>query len=367
MMEAAWLPASLAWDRQRPGRVGVVPLLGWWDGRFHFGVRWEQDGPLLGAENISAFVRANPRAAGFAITLDNSAWGGPRFGCVDDDAGKHDPGELPRPAPLGGYRESTRSGGFHDVFVYRTSLPPGTPSRVTHLGGFVDVLAGGLMVTAPTVIPGQGAYRALVGLDVPIPEFPSVGLALAAAAPWLRDAWRAAVRGAPPSVGAASVRADPRPVPADVAEVLARMKQSGRAGELAAWIAEHTDGDHRDFSLCFAIATHAAAVGSTSAQIRDVVSCPHSEWTAGEALERKIAQMRTRPPAGVAALLRYAEGQAAARELPTPTWRPVAPARMIPDPVLVARYSRKRPRRAFRAIPDPRLVDRYTRVGGVEQ
>ncbi len=273
-------------------------------------IRWERDGPLRGEKRIRGFYAACPEA-GVAITLDNSSWGGPRLGCVDDDSGKHDPGPLSRPRPLGGYRESTRSGGTHDLFRYRTSLPPGVSTRVTGLGGFVDVLIGGLMYVAPSVNLGRGEYRALVGLDVPIPEFAAVGLALDAAAPWLKDAWRAAIHGSARGGPGATVGHDPRPVPADVGEVLRRMRQSGRAGELAAWIAEHTTGDSRDFALCFALAGHAIGAGANADQVREIVKCPHPEWAPGPSHDRTIARMRTRPPAGVAALLRYAEGRAA--------------------------------------------------------
>ncbi len=286
-------------------------------------IRWEGDGPLLGADRIRGFAHAHPEAAGFAIVLDDSRWGGPRLGCVDDDSGKHDPGQFSRPKPLGGYRESTRSGGTHDLFRYRTSLPPGVPSRVTGLGGFVDVLVGGLMYVAPTVNRGRGEYRVLVGLDAPIPEFDAVGLALDAAAPWLRDAWRAAIRGSPTAGPGTTVRVDPRAVPSGAAEVLLRMKESGRAGELVAWIAGHTTGDSRDFALCFALAGHAVVAGANAEQVREIVNCPHPEWAPGPSLDRTIARMRTRPPAGVAALLRYGEGQAAAAACPEPAYHPV--------------------------------------------
>jgi hypothetical protein len=293
---------------------------------------------MLGAERIRGFAYAQPEAAGFAIVLDNSRWGGPRLGCVDDDSGKHDPGQLPRPKPLGGYRESTRSGGTHDLFLYRTSLPPGTPSRVTGLGGFVDVLVGGLMYAAPTVNRGRGEYRVLVGLDAPIPEFDAVGLALDAAAPWLRDAWRAAVRGSPTTGPGAAIRPDPRPVPADAAEVLLRMKKSGRAGELAAYIAEHTTGESRDFALCFALAGHAVAVGADANQVREVVKCLHAEWSPGPSLDRAITRMRARPPAGVTTLLRYPEGRAADAACGERTPKPVL------DPEL-ARWAYRNARR----------------------
>ncbi len=317
--EPPWLPFALAWDDRWPDRLGIVPVRDDGPGQLVPMIRWQEDGPLLGAGRIRSFASAHPEAAGFAIVLDNSRWGGPRLGCIDDDSGKHDPGQLARPRPLGGYRESTRSGGTHDLFLYGTSLPPGTPSRVTGLGGFVDVLVGDLMYAAPTVNRGRGEYRVVVGLDVPIPEFDAVGLALDSAAPWLRDAWRAAIRGSPTAGPGAAVRADRRPIPSDAAEVLVRMKESGRAGELAAWIAEHTTGDSRDFALCFALAGHAAAAGADASQVREIVSCPHPEWAPGPTLDRMIARLRTRPPAGVAALLRYAEGKAADTACREPT------------------------------------------------
>ena len=352
MTEPTWLPFALAWDALWPGRLGIVPVHDDGPGDLQPMVRWERVGPLLGAERIRGFAYAHPEGAGFAIVLDNSRWGGPRLGCVDDDSGKHDPGQFARPRPLGGYRESTRSGGTHDLFLYRTSLPPGTPSRVIGLGGFVDVLVGGLMYAAPTVNRGRGEYRVLVGLDAPNPEFDAVGLALDAAAPWLRDAWRAAIRGSPTTGPGAAIQPDPRPVPADAAEVLLRMKKSGRAGELVAWIAEHTEGASRDYSLCFVIAGHAAAVGATTDQIRSVLSCPHPEWTPGPALDRTVARLRGRPPAGVASLLRHAEGRAADEAAPEPTHRPVVRRSEV------ERF-RRHSRRLARPIVDPKLIEKF--------
>ncbi len=360
MTEPTWLPFALAWDALWPGRLGIVPVHDDGPGDLQPMVRWERVGPLLGAERIRSFAYAHSDAGGFAIVLDNSRWGGPRLGCVDDDSGKHDPGQFARPKPLGGYRESTRSGGTHDLFLYRTSLPPGTPLRVTGLGGFVDVLVGGLMYAAPTVNRGRGEYRVLVGPDAPIPEFDAVGLALDAAAPWLRDAWRAAIRGSPTTGPGAAIHPDPRPVPADTAEVLFRMKESGRAGELAAYIAEHTTGERRDFSLCFALAGHAVATGADASQLREIVKCPHPEWAPGPSLDRVIARLRTRPPAGVAALLRYAEGQAAARAIPERQHRPVVSAGLVNQFRGVRRRARPRP------LVDPSLVERLRGGEGLD-
>ena len=318
--------------------VGIVPVRDVGPGQLVPMIRWEQDGPLLGEERIAGFFAAHPEA-GLAITLDNSTRGGPRLGCIDDDSGKHDPGVLPRPKPLGGYRESTRSGGTHDLFTYRTPLPLGAPSRVTGLGGFVDVLVGGLMYVAPTVNLGRGEYRVLVRLDIPIPEFDTVGLALDAANPWLLAAWRAKAAGGDRAPTDMVVRPDTRPVPPDVAEALHRMRETGRAGELAAWIAEHTSGDTRDFALCYAVAGHAVAVGTSATYVRDAIACPHPEWAPGPNLDRTLARMRMRPPAGVTTLLRYPEGRAADAACNGGTPRPVL------DPAL-ARWAYREARRS---------------------
>ncbi len=347
MNEPRCLEHGLEWGRRA---IGNVPLRDVGPGQLIPMIRWEEHGPLLGERRIREFFGAHPDA-GLAITLDNSAWGGPRLGCIDDDSGKHDPGDLPRPKPLGGYRESTRSNGTHDLFRYRISLPPDIPSRVTGLGGFIDVLVGGLMYVAPTANVGRGEYRIITGLEAGIPEFDSVSLALDAASPWLKDAWRAKARGVAREGPGATVRADPRPVPADAAEVLARMRESGRGGELAAWIAEHTVGERRDYSLCFVIAGHAAAVGATTDQLRSVLSCPHPEWAPGPTLDRTVARLCGRPPAGIASLLRYPEGRAADEAAPEPTHRPVVRRSEV------ERF-RRHSRRLARPIVDPKLIEK---------
>ena len=347
--EAAVLGAALAWGSRR---VGIVPVRDVGPGQLVPMIRWQEGGSLRGPERIHVFYAAHPDA-GLAIALDNSQSGGPRLGCVDDDSGKHDPGALARPSPLGGYRESTRSGGMHDFFRYVAPLPPGIPSRVTGCGGFVDVLVGGIVYVAPTLNRGKGQYRAIVGLDAGIPEFLSVSLALDAASPWLKEAWKARARGEGHTGPGAQVRSDPQSLPADVAEVLSRMRESGRAGELAAWIAEHTTGDSRDYSLCYLVAGHAVAVGATPEQVRSVVACPHAEWEQGRALDRAISRLQGKPPAGVAALLRFAEGRAADMAVPEPVPRPVVRA------ADVARFRR----RVARPIIDAELVDRF-RGGG---
>ena len=157
------------------GRPAPLPL-----------VRWQREGPLRTELAVRRFWETRPEAQ-LAIVM------GGGFAALDIDL-KHVPGGLPQePTPLpvptpGGYTETTKSGGLHYLFRLRSLplLPSGR--RVIGLGGYVDLLAEGLLVTAPTVFgncPGRYATLRAGGL----PLFPTLDEALRSFAPWLCSAW----------------------------------------------------------------------------------------------------------------------------------------------------------------------------------
>lgn len=177
------LEAALWWIRM----VSVVPLAPVLSNGPRPLVRWKEDGPLRTEVEVREFWAKNPRAQ-LAIVL------GPttdcRFlGAVDTDLKNRRDG-MPEP-PTGystGYRHSTKSGGTHDLFLYRTQPPETVTRRAIGVGGFVDVLLDGLLVVPPTNFDGAGEYRMV--REGEIMEFEAVGLALDLAAPWLRHAWK---------------------------------------------------------------------------------------------------------------------------------------------------------------------------------
>ncbi len=234
MSDGPILEAALAWAALR---VGCVPVHDVGPGELVPAFPGYLEKPMLGEPEIREFYSLHPDAQ-LAIILDNSAWGGPRLGCVDDDSGKHDTHGRGRPRPLGGYRESTRSGGTHDLFRYGTSLPPDVPSRTTGIWGFVDVLVGGIVYVAPTVNRGRGEYRVVTPLNVGMPSFSCVGEALDAASNGLREAW------------------------------LEKTREGGGAGVAA----------HGDFSECYRVAVRAVAAGADERGVQAAVGCDHTEW-----------------------------------------------------------------------------------------
>lgn len=50
--------------------------------------------------------------------------------------------------------ESTKSGGLHYLLRFRERLNPARAERITRLAGYVDVLAGGLLIVAPSGFEG---------------------------------------------------------------------------------------------------------------------------------------------------------------------------------------------------------------------
>ncbi|MGC2290039.1 MAG: bifunctional DNA primase/polymerase, partial [Thermoplasmata archaeon] len=162
-------------------------------------VRWKEDGPLRTEEEVRAFWSKNPTAQ-LAVVLGPTT-DGRHLGAIDTDLKNRKDGMHEPPAGFpGGYRHSTKSGGTHDLFLFKVAPPERVARRTIGVGGFVDVLLDGLLVVPPTRFDGAVEYRTV--RDCPIPEFEAPGLALDQAAPWLAQAWKdhrpkAAVAGQP--------------------------------------------------------------------------------------------------------------------------------------------------------------------------
>ena len=169
------------------GKLSPVPL-----------IKWQQEGPLRDPGSILRFWQDVPEAQ-LAILLENG------LAAVDVDT-KHlsGVGAPPgHPLPQGsGYRETTKSGGFHYVFAVKERPDPAAPTRVTGLGGYVDVFTGGLLVVAPTRFSNADQGYTLLCKDVMV--FPTMAQALGTYASWLPDAWMARITASP------SVRLSPR-------------------------------------------------------------------------------------------------------------------------------------------------------------
>lgn len=175
-------------------------------------VLWRKDGPLRTEAEVRGFPWAERRAQ-LAIVLGPTADG--RFlGAIDTDLKHYRAGmdEIPvgfkatiydenvytddqtvagnktYVKTVNAYRHTTKTNGTHDLFFYKVAPPDSVPRRATGIGGFVDVLLDGLLVVPPTKFDRAGEYR--VVHEGPIPEFEAPVLALDAAAPWLRQAWK---------------------------------------------------------------------------------------------------------------------------------------------------------------------------------
>ena len=179
--------AALKWAR---GGVGVVPVrprlvpdkkgklspIPW--------IRWQQDGPLRAEEEVWDFWRDHPDAQ-LAVLLDNG------LVTIDVDLKKLPGGRAPEgfPVPSGpGYRETTKSGGLHYVFLVKDKLDPSRSSRIVQLADYVDVLAGGILVVAPTRF--DNAKQGYELLEDSLPVFPTMEAALGRYAKWLPGAWK---------------------------------------------------------------------------------------------------------------------------------------------------------------------------------
>ena len=154
------------------GRLSPVP----W-------IRWQQEGPLRGRKAILQFWEDSPDAQ-LAILLENG------LAAVDVDL-KHLPQGMPppgHPIPEGpGYKETTKGGGLHFIFLVRERLDSNRPSRVTGLAGYVDVFTGGLLVVAPSRFVNADRGYEILRRDIPV--FPTMTDALGTYASWLPSAW----------------------------------------------------------------------------------------------------------------------------------------------------------------------------------
>ena len=182
------LSAALKWVRRGVGVVPVRPMLvadkkgklspiPW--------IRWQQDGPLRTEEDVWNFWRDHPDAQ-LAVLLDNG------LVTVDVDLKKLPGGRAPEgfPVPFGtGYRETTKSGGMHYVFIVKEKLDPSKSSRIVQLADYVDVLAGGILVVAPTKF--DNAKQGYELQEDSLPVFSTMPEALGRYAQWLPGVWKA--------------------------------------------------------------------------------------------------------------------------------------------------------------------------------
>ena len=147
-------------------------------------IRWQSDGPLRTETDVRHFWTEHPDAQ-LAILLENG------LVTVDIDLKKLPGGEAPSgfPIPKGpGYCETTKGGGLHYVFLVKEQLDPTRSSRIVQLGDYVDVLAGGILVVAPTRFTNANQGYELLTDSLPV--FPTMAEALGRYASWLPDAWR---------------------------------------------------------------------------------------------------------------------------------------------------------------------------------
>jgi P4 family phage/plasmid primase-like protien len=171
-------------------------------------------GRLTTSAGVEAFWAEHPEAQ-LSIVL------GSGLAVVDVDTKNLTDGKPPEgypiPLPFGdGLAERSKSGGLHLFFRHKVPLPEGTPTRFTGLGGYVDILAGGLLFTAPSVFiapDGSPGGRCEATSFGPIPEFEGFSIALDKSAPWLATMWKqrrsqpqAAVTGTLPEPSSDDVR-----------------------------------------------------------------------------------------------------------------------------------------------------------------
>ncbi len=273
-------------------------------------IRWQRDGPLRTEEEVRAHWSIHPNDQ-LAIALENPEL---KLVCCDVDSKKLPngvaPEDRPLPQPFGGqYDESSKSDGRHYLAAYTTSIPEWVGGRWTSLGGYVDILARGILFSAPSrfVKPdGSDGGMCRVLTDGPIPVSAGIGEPIARWADWLYPAWRrASERGELPA-GEAQVVARKVAPAATLSEILERMRRASDAGRVATWICENTDGESRDWDLCPKLVVHALEAGASPDQAAEIVGCPY--WPANKAGAIKLTRA-----AGVQSLLKHSEGQAAFR------------------------------------------------------
>ena len=271
-------------------------------------IRWQKDGPLRTDEQVVAHYAEHPEDQ-LAIMLENPEL---KLVCCDVDLkklpGRVAPEGRPIPQPFGGqYVERSKSDGRHYLAAYTTTIPEWVGGRWTSLGGYVDMLARGILFCAPShfVKPdGSDGGRCEVLTDGPIPSFSGIGEPIARWADWLYPAWLAVSQGGDAPAGGMEVVARKAAPAAGVAEVLERMRKASDAGKIAAWICENTDGESRDWDLCPKLVVHALEAGASADQAAEIVGCPYWPPT-------RVKSIKLNRAAGAPSLLKHAEGEAA--------------------------------------------------------
>ncbi len=292
-------------------------------------IHWRRDGPLRTEEQVRSHWSEHPNDQ-LAIVLENPEV---KLVCCDVDTKKLPGGVAPEgrpiPRPFGGqYVESSKSGGRHYLAAYTTSIPEWVGGRWTSLGGYVDILARGILFCAPShfVRPdGTDGGTCAVLAYGEIPVFAGIGEPIARWADWLYPVWLGASRSADAPAGNVEVVGRRVAPAADVREVIERMRGASDAGKIAAWICENTDGKSRDWDLCPKLVVHALEAGASNEQAAEIVGCPY--WPA-----EKVGRVKLSRAAGLESLLKHTEGVAAYRAL-----RSAAPT---PLEVRIRRYAR---------------------------
>ena len=284
-------------------------------------IRWQKDGPLRSAEHVRAHWSKHPDDQ-LGIVLENPEL---KLVCCDVDLKKLPGGIAPEgrpiPRPFGGeYVERSKSDGRHYLAAYTTSIPEWVGGRWTSLGGYVDVLARGILFCAPShfVKPdGKDGGECTVLVDGPVPTFSAIGEPIARWADWLYPAWRCASERGESPAGEAEVVARKVAPAVTVTEILARMRKASDAGKIVAWICERTDGESRDWDLCPKLVVHALEAGASADQAAEIVGCPY--WP-----EEKVEAIKLTRAAGIQSLLKHTEGKAAYAALRDETSSPLA-------------------------------------------
>ncbi|MDE1820852.1 MAG: bifunctional DNA primase/polymerase [Euryarchaeota archaeon] len=249
-------------------------------------IKWKEDGPLRRADQVHEIWREHP-AAQLAILLEKG------LAAIDIDL-KHLPGgrapaEFPLPGAIpGAYVETTKSGGLHYLFRYRTPLDPGKAERVTGLGSYVDVFHGGLLIVVPSKFEGAPQGYAVVR-DGGIPVFRTLHEGLAASSPWLAVAWEerwersqsssVPATARPERAGTTVARPEgPAANPREVARALAAVREDAEAASVFKDGKRHPDGAVDRSLTEFWLAGFLNRKGFSREVTWEVVeACPHTK------------------------------------------------------------------------------------------